>query len=128
MDASIFLAQLLGPFFLVTGIGMAASPESYRTMATEFLASRALIYLAGLLAFLPGLAIVLTHNVWAADWRIIITVLGWLGLIGGAFRLLFPMQVRLIGEAMLRQPEWLRGGGVGAAILGAILGYFGYFT
>ena len=46
--------------------------------AEEFLNSHALIYLAGIITLTAGLAIVLTHNVWAADWRILITVLGWL--------------------------------------------------
>jgi uncharacterized protein YjeT (DUF2065 family) len=126
MDTSIFLAQLLGPFFLVLGIGMAATPQAWRAMAEEFLDSRALIFLAGLFAFLPGLAIVLTHNVWVFDWRLIVTLLGWLGLAGGAFRLLFPMEVRAIGKHMLQKTEWLRAGGVAVAVLGAVLAYFGF--
>ena len=47
-------------------------------MADEFLRSRALIYLSGVLIHDGGLAIVLTHNVWVADWRVLITLLGWL--------------------------------------------------
>jgi uncharacterized protein YjeT (DUF2065 family) len=126
MDASHFLASLLGPLFFVMGIGMAATPKSWRAMAEEFLASRALIFVAGLLAFVPGLAIVLTHNVWVFDWRVIITIFGWLGLIGGAFRLLFPMQVRAIGTAMLGNVQVLRPAGIAVALLGAVLIYFGF--
>ena len=33
-----------------------------------------------------GLAIVLVHNVWTFDWRVIITILGWLAVLGGIFR------------------------------------------
>ena len=127
MQSPVFLAQLLGPFFLVMGIGMLVSPQNYRVMAEDFLASRALIYIAGLLAFLPGLAIVLTHNVWVFSWPLIITLLGWLGLIGGVFRLLFPAQVRTIGSAMLARSTWLRGGGIVVLALGAVLFFFGYF-
>ena len=128
MDTSIFLAQLLGPFFLVLGIGMAATPQAWRAMAEEFLDSRALIFLAGLFAFLPGLAIVLTHNVWVFDWRVIVTIFGWLGLLGGTFRLLFPAQVKAIGLAMLEHTEWLRGGGIAVTVLGAVLAYFGFLA
>lgn len=128
MEASDFLASLLGPFFVVVGVGMAATPEQWRTMASEFLASRALIFIAGLLAFLPGLAIVLTHNVWAFDWRLIITIIGWLGLIGGAFRLLFPMQVQAIGAAMLGHTGFIRGAGVAAALLGLLLAWYGFMA
>jgi uncharacterized protein YjeT (DUF2065 family) len=108
------------------GVGMALRPEQFRVMAAEFLASNALIFIAGLAAFVPGLAIVLTHNVWAADWRLIVTVIGWLGLAGGVFRLLFPQQVRSIGTAMLRHAAWLRGAGLAVVALGAVLVYFGF--
>lgn len=76
MQTSVFLAQLIGPLFLVVGLGMLTNAEGYRGMAQEFLASRALIHIAGLMAFLPGLAIVLLHNIWTFDWRLIITLLG----------------------------------------------------
>jgi uncharacterized protein YjeT (DUF2065 family) len=128
MDASIFLARMLGLFFLVMGVGIVAGMQNYRAMAEEFLKSRALIYVAGLLAFLPGLAIVLTHNLWVGDWRVIITIFGWLGLIGGAFRLLFPMQVREIGSAMLRNGQALRIAGVVIVVIGAVLAYFGFLA
>jgi hypothetical protein len=128
MDTSDFLASLLGPFFLVLGVGMAVSPTGWRIIVEEFLASRALIFLAGLLAFLPGLAIVLTHNVWSADWRVVITLIGWLGVIGGTFRLLFPMQVRAIGATMIARAEGLRVAGVVAAVLGLFLVWFGFIA
>ena len=126
MQTSEFLAQLIGPLLLVMGVGMAANADSYRTMAQEFLASRALIYIAGLLAFVPGLAIVLVHNVWAFDWRLIITLLGWLAVIGGIFRLVAPAQVQVVGAAMLSRQGWLMGGGIAVAALGAVLTVMGY--
>jgi hypothetical protein len=126
MQTSVFLAQLIGPLLLVMGVGMAANADSYRTMAQEFLASRALIYIAGLLAFVPGLAIVLVHNVWVFDWRVIITLLGWLAVIGGIFRLVAPAQVQAMGSAMLARRGWLTGGGIAVAALGAVLTVLGY--
>ena len=126
MPTSLFLAQLIGPLLLVMGAGMLANADSYRAMAHEFLASRALIYIAGLMAFVPGLAIVLLHNVWAFDWRLIITLLGWLSLIGGIFRLLLPRQVTAVGTAMLARRHYLKGGGIAVLALGAVLSFFGY--
>ena len=70
--------QALGPVLFVTGIGLLANRGGYQTMAKEFLNSCALIYLAGLLDADPGLALVLSHNLWAADWRVLITMFGWL--------------------------------------------------
>jgi hypothetical protein len=30
------------------------------------------------------------HNHWAADWAVLVTIFGWLLLIGGLVRMLFP--------------------------------------
>jgi hypothetical protein len=126
MQTSRFLAQLIGPTLLVIGIGLLVNRAGYRGMAQEFLKSRALIYIAGLLALVPGLALVLTHNVWAADWRIVITLLGWLALIGGVFRIVFPQEVTKIGTRMIAQDSTLLVGGGVTLALGAILSFFGY--
>ncbi|MBX3493058.1 MAG: hypothetical protein KF899_08865 [Parvibaculum sp.] len=128
MRTSVFLAQLLGPTLLVMGIGMLVNREAYRLMGQEFIASRALIYIAGLLAFVPGLAIVLTHNVWVAGWPVIVTVFGWIALLGGIFRLLFPQEVTRLGTRMLANPASVTVGGAGTIVLGSILSFFGYFA
>jgi hypothetical protein len=126
MPTSLYLAKLIGPTLLVIGLGMLINRDGYRDMAREFLGSRALIYLAGIFAFVPGLAMVLAHNVWAADWRIVITILGWLALIGGAFRILFPQEVTRIGTRMIANPNTMLIGGVVTLVLGAILSFYGY--
>lgn len=75
---------------------------------------------------MPSLAIMLVHNVRVADWRVIITIFGWLGTIGGAFRLLAPQQVTPIGEKVLMQKNCMLFGGVGVIVIGAVLSYVGY--
>ena len=60
MDTSIFLARLLGPSMLVIGLGLLLNRATYRDLSLEVLDNPALIYLAGLIALVAGLAIVLT--------------------------------------------------------------------
>ena len=95
MQTSVFLARLIGPVMLVVGIAVFANQRAFRDMAEEFLASPALLFLSGLLIMPMGLAIVLAHNVWTADWRVLITLFGWLNAIGGAVRLAAPDTVEM---------------------------------
>jgi uncharacterized protein YjeT (DUF2065 family) len=76
MQASIFLAQLLGPLLLLPGVGILINPRVFRTIAQEVVRSTTLLYLFGLIDFAAGLAIVLNHNVWAASWRVLIRLVG----------------------------------------------------
>ena len=124
---SIFLAKLIGPIFLAVGIGLIANAAAYRKLANEFLASTALIYLSGLLSMTAGLAIVLTHNVWAADWRVLITVLGWLAAVGGALRIVMPQGTQEVGRKILKHPQGLTIAAVIWLVIGAVLCLFGYF-
>ena len=128
MQTSIFLARLIGPVFLVIGLGMLLNSDGYRATAKEFLKSRALIYLAGLLALVPGVAVVLTHNVWVFDWRLIITLFGWLLAAGGVFRILFPQQVMKIGKQLAGNDNYMLGASLVVVALSVVLIYYGFFT
>ena len=120
MTNSVFLARLIGPLMLAVGIGIFVNGAVYRALADEFLRSTALIYLSGLLTMTAGLAIVLTHNVWRANWPVLITILGWLATIGGAVRIIFPQGTERFGRAMLRNKLALPIAGGAWLALGAI--------
>ena len=126
MANSIFLARLIGPLMLAVGIGIFVNGAVYRLLADEFLRSRALIYLSGLLTMTAGLALILTHNVWRADWPVIITILGWLAAIGGAFRIVMPQGTERIGRRVLKHKHGLTIAGMVWLVVGAILCLFGY--
>ena len=76
--------------FVVVGLSMLVNPQGYLDMATGIIGDAALLYFSCLLGLLGGIALVLAHNVWVADWRVIITVLGWLSVIESAAWILAP--------------------------------------
>src|SRR5260370_40829387 len=104
MSTSVFLARLIGPVMLVIGLAVLVNQRAFRDLAEEFLASRALIFLSGLLIMPGGLAIVLTHNIWAVDGRVMITLFGWGNAIGGAVRLGAPADGVQTGPPLPRRP------------------------
>lgn len=128
MDTSIFLARLLGPMLVVLAVGILFRQEAWRAMAKQFIASRPLVFLSGLLTLLGGLALVNTHNVWEAGWPVIISIFGWLAVIGGIARMLFPETVMGVGEKMLDTKAYLTVGGIGEGLLGLWLCYQGYIA
>ena len=127
LATSILIAKLIGPVLLVAAIAMLADTKDLQEMAREFLKDRALIYVTGVLAMLGGLAIVNNHNIWIADWPVIITLFGWAMIIGGAVRMALPSAVRSIGGAITKNPTMMRVAGAVWALVGAFLIYKGYF-
>ena len=127
MNTSILIAKLIGPILFVAAFAMLANTKELQEMAHEFLKDRGLIYVTGVMAMLGGLAIINSHNIWTADWRVIITVLGWIMTIGGAIRMALPSVVRTIGNKMLDSPTLIRGSGVLWLLAGTYITYKGYF-
>ena len=127
MDTSIFLAKLIGPALIVIGLGLVFNRAIYQVVAEEVIKSRALLYLFGALNLVVGLAIVLTHNVWAPSWKLIITIIGWFALVRGALRLLIPQQIGdFLSRILTRGPQVLFGTGVVAILVGAVLAWKGF--
>ena len=54
-----------------------------------------------------GLAIVNLHNSWQVDWRVLITVLGWLMTIGGIMRIVLPQFAVAVGSTIYGGPALL---------------------
>jgi hypothetical protein len=126
MATSIFLARLLGPLLLAVGAGILINPKPFHTMASEVVRSITLVYLFGLFDFAAGLAIVLTHNVWTANWRVLITLIGWLMLIRGAVRILAPEAIMGFAAKVIRNKQLFLISGVVTGVLGLLFCYFGY--
>ena len=123
---SVFLAKLIGPVFLIIGAALLVNGAVYRRLAAELLDSPALIFLSGLITLPAGLAIVLVHNVWTTDWRILITILGWLAVFGGAVRLLAPQRAAAIGRTIFANPATIHISTAIYLLIGALLCFFGY--
>src|SRR5262245_66353322 len=98
----------------------------YESMIAEALHPGILFYLSGLLSLLAGLAIINLHNTWRKDWRVIITVLGWLMTIGGIVRIVVPQIAVAIGSTVYsgRAPKVVAALIVGT--LGAFLSFMDY--
>jgi hypothetical protein len=126
MTPSIFIARILGPVLVIIGLGLLVEGETFRVMAGDFLRSSALVYLSGLIALVAGLAILNLHHVWVGDWRVLITIFGWLALIGGIMRLLATSFVQRVGESVIAHQRWPIAGAVVTIGLGAFLSLKGY--
>jgi len=126
MSASTFIARLLGPMFVILGIAMLLKPHMFRTILSEFIGSPTWLYFAGFLGLLAGLALVLTHNVWAPDWRLIITLIGWITLVRALITIFRPPWIVAAGAAILGHFRVFLGTAALNLIIGLLLSYFGY--
>lgn len=128
MDRSNHLAKLFGPTLLVLGLGLLVRSDELLSIFQDVLSSPTLIFVLCVLGLLGGIALILAHNVWAMDWRVIITLLGWLSAIESAVWLIIP-HATLQGIVLpLLTPALVLTYGVFVLLIGGILIYFGYLA
>jgi hypothetical protein len=96
MTTSKTIAALLGPTLVASAISLLANIGTSKTIVGELSQSPALVMIAGYAAFVPGLAIVYFHNRWTAGWPVLVTLMGWLSLVVGLLRMVFPTQIATI--------------------------------
>jgi hypothetical protein len=77
------IAGLVGPTLIAMTISESEfiQPHLYDTQIAP------VVYLSGTLLFVAGLAIVRAHNRWMGDWTVLVTLIGWLAIFGGLFRM-----------------------------------------
>lgn len=126
MQTSLFLAKLLGPTLTVMGLAVLINLRRFRYLASEFVDHPALLYLSSFILLPGGIAIVLVHNLWTGDWRVLITLFGWLLTISSAIRLLATEFVVANAHRALAAPALPLVGGSIWTLIGLIFCFFGY--
>jgi len=125
MGISILLARFLGIFLTIWGIGAIANQKRLPGAIDEIVKSKSMQLIAAFIPLVMGSFFVAVHNRWVADWTISVTIVGWLFLLGGAFRAI--MTEKWVSCVSKMKSE-INLGVVGAIIvlLGMMFLYFGY--
>jgi hypothetical protein len=128
METSVFIAKVLGPYFLIVGIGMLVNRQYFQKVLEDYFKNAALVFFTGMAPLAFGLVIAILHNTWVANWTVLITIFGWGGIIKGVWILLFPDSVSRLMQAYIKNKSLLMGHSVLAVVLGLFLSYMGYFA
>ena len=84
MTDSKQLAGLIGPTMVALGVTEAMNMDVFANQIAP------VVYLNGAILFVAGLAIVRAHNLWTWRWPVMMTLTGWVALLGGLWRMVAP--------------------------------------
>jgi uncharacterized protein YjeT (DUF2065 family) len=104
---------------IAIGLSHALRPREWTGLFTDLLPKPYAGLWIGLLTLMPGLLILLAHNIWVPRPAVIVTVLGWGWTIKGTLYLLWPSLPQRIAMRHMRHPERFRWAGLVMAALGA---------
>jgi hypothetical protein len=89
MDISIFLAKFWGWYMITFFILLLLYPKRIKELF-EFSKDDKFVVLISLMGIILGLLNIIIHNIWVWDWRLVITLFGWIVFIKSVTNFAFP--------------------------------------
>jgi len=108
MDISIFFARFWGWLLVILGAIFLFRKKTILEELFRLIKDTGFTLLSGYLAMTLGLVTVVLHNVWVADWRVVITIFGWLSVLKGVVRIGFPEIAQKSALAFKDKPLLIR--------------------
>jgi putative exporter of polyketide antibiotics len=127
MSRTVFLARLIGLYCVLISLAMAAHRHATVETVTALIQTPAVLFLAGIVALVAGLAMVLGHNIWSGGaLPVIVTLVGWITLIRGLLVLFLPAGADAGLLAALHYEQFFYFYITIALVLGVYLTYAGF--
>jgi hypothetical protein len=118
------IGQVVAWLLLVLGLSYTVNTPMWLRVVRDAMAEPARYFFMVILTLVLGLAIIAGHNVWVADWPVIVTLFGWILVAKSTLFLLFPRVMGIFtGWTDRFMTTWIRAGGLLLTVLGAILVY-----
>jgi len=101
MDVSILISRIFATVYTAFGLGFLISPNYYKKHIGMLLTKASFLFLSGFLGIAFGVVITYSHHYWENDWRMIITIFGWIILIQGILLIIAPSYAEEFKDSML---------------------------
>jgi hypothetical protein len=124
-EITFFVARVVALIYIPLGIGMVTGQISAKELFSSYEKSAALTLWIGIFAVLAGTFVVSYHNIWVKGWPVLVTLLGWIGLVEGVTFIAFPKRMLKAGKMVAKNEKaW----GAFALLAGLVFGYFGFLV
>lgn len=125
METSIFLAQVLGVYYLTVGVGFVFNGDYYRKELLKMFDNALFMFYGGIMALLLGLLMVHFHNFWTKDWTVVITIIGWIAVVKGVLLIAFPRSLNWF-KPLLKSKSSIKAMTILVLLIGAFFAWKGF--
>ena len=122
MELSILIAKIISVIYISTGIAVLIGTINFNDIVKDFEKSPALIFVSGCVGIIAGIILIKYHNIWVKNWTVLITIISWFMLIGGAIVVIIPKSLSCYKDIFKRSRLW----GICMIIFGMFIAYFGF--
>lgn len=125
MEQSILLAKAIGLLLMLVALALLVNRKNVDLLFRVYSHPEA-VFLTGILDIVLGIVLVLNHNIWTFDFQGIITAIGWILLVRGVGRILFPSRIIKMLAKFKKMRAIIEPLLVVVFLVGAYLAYVGF--
>lgn len=126
MNISRFLSKVMGVYFVIVSLALLLNMRVFAGYVGDLINDAPLMFVTGFFTLIIGIMLVVSHNIWKWDWRVIITIISWIILIKGASILFCPNVIDQLSRLFVQNTHFAYAAGALDLFLGLILCYFGF--
>ena len=126
MELSKQLSKIIGIYLVIVSIAIAINTDNFINLVNIFIKDKPLIFLSSFFTLLLGIILIVIHNIWQWNWRVMITILSWIIFIKGICLLFYPQYLHSFSAVYSHNHEFIYSIAVMDCLLGLLFLYFGF--
>lgn len=126
MNISKFLSKVIGIYLIIVSMAMLVNMHQFVICIRALINDMPLMFICGFFTLIPGILMVLSHNIWEWSWRVIITIISWMVLLKGAGIIMYPLYVNKLSLLFVQNINVIYIVALSDFAVGIILSYFGF--
>lgn len=126
MELTILLSKVFGIYLIIGGLAYTMRQRYFMSVVRDFVEHKMLRYIIAISELVAGLFLIMTHNVWESWPEGIVSLVGWMLAVEGAFYMLAPDSWVRKMLRIFNKRGWYLAGGIISLLLGLYLVNFGF--
>lgn len=126
MVSSKRLGKIIGLYMMIVGMAMILRMDEFTHLIQNLMQDKPLMFVTGFFTLILGLIMVVSHNVWQRNWRLINTLIGWIVLLKGSSLILYPHVMDQLTLLFLQHTMVAYSAAGMDVVLGCVLCYFSF--
>ena len=126
MDTSKFLSKVIGIYLVILTLGFFINMQNFNLYIYNLINNAPLMFFIGCFTLILGALMVVSHNVWQLNWKVIITIISWLTFLKGISLVLYPQFIDEITLLFLRNSNFAYASIGFDFIIAIVLCYYGF--
>ncbi len=126
MNISRFLSKVFGIYLVLISAAFLLNMNELKTILQDLLHNHSLMLVSGFFTLIIGLLLIVSHNIWQFNWKLIITILSWIIFLKGVSIIFFPQFIDKLTLYFVQNSYFAYGSIILDLIIGFVLLYFGF--